>query len=405
MPPALALSPEEMLPAPTTGLCRSCLAEVLAGDGPCPGCGSARVLRHGALGRMDIAHIDCDAFYASVEKRDDPSLRDKPLIVGHPGGRGVATTACYIARRSGARSAMPMFKCLELCPDAVVIKPDMAKYKAVSRQVRAIMLDATHRLEPLSLDEAYLDLSEGEHRFARSPALSLAEIALRVEREVGITVSIGLSANRFLAKLASDMNKPSGFTVISPEEAPALLAPMPVSRIHGVGQVTERRLQALGLETIGALQAQPEAMLISQFGKFGRGLYAHAWGRGSRTITPDRDAKSLSAETTFDRDLSRLGDLEGRLAPLAGRVAEALARRQVAGGTVVLKLKTHDFRILTRHHRLATPTVRPDVILSGARHLLAREADGRRFRLIGVGVADLRPIREADPPDLFGPLL
>ncbi|MBK1663057.1 DNA polymerase IV [Rhodospirillum rubrum] len=384
-----------------TGLCRDCLCEVLTPSGSCPGCGSARVVRHPGLALLDIAHIDCDAFYASVEKRDNPSLRDRPLIVGHPGGRGVATTACYIARRFGARSAMPMFKCLDLCPDAVVIPPDMAKYKAVSAQVRAIMLEATHRLEPLSLDEAYLDLSEGEHRFARPPAVSLAAIARRVEREIGITVSIGLSSNRFLAKLASDMNKPQGFTVIDEAEAPALLAPMPVKRLHGVGAATERRLAELGLHTIGDLQGRPEADLLARFGKIGRALYAHAWGRGGRTISPDRETKSISAETTFERDLSRLADLAQALGPLSERVAHALSRNALAGATVVLKLKTHDFRILTRHARLGDPTARAEVIASAARRLLERESDGRRFRLIGVGMADLRPGSEADPPDLF----
>jgi DNA polymerase-4 len=353
---------------------------------------------------LDIAHIDCDAFYASVEKRDNPALRDKPLIVGHPGGRGVATTACYIARRSGARSAMPMFKCLELCPDAVVIPPDMAKYRGVSAQVRAIMREATDRLEPLSLDEAYLDLSPEEHHFDRPPAVSLAEIARRVEREVGISVSIGLSANRFLAKLASDMNKPRGFTVIGPDEAPALLAPMPVGRIHGVGKVTEGKLQAMGLTVIGDIQRQPPEALVARFGKLGRSLHAHAWGRGSRTITPDQDPKSLSAETTFSRDLSRLEDLAAHIPPLATRVAAALERRGISGGTVVLKLKTGDFRVLTRQVRLPDPTVRSEIIARTAQRLLEREADGRRFRLIGVGMADLHDLADADPPDLFSGL-
>ncbi|MCF8479277.1 MAG: DNA polymerase IV [Rhodospirillum sp.] len=386
-------------------LCRDCLLDLDPQVPHCPRCGSARMVRHTRLDRMDIAHIDCDAFYASVEKRDNPALRDKPLIVGHPGGRGVATTACYIARRSGARSAMPMFKCLELCPDAVVIPPDMAKYKRVSAQVRAIILEATERLEPLSLDEAYLDLSPEEHRFDRPPAASLAEIARRVESEVGISVSIGLSANRFLAKLASDMDKPRGFTVIDPEEAPALLAPLPVGRIHGVGKVTEGKLEAMGLRLIGDLQRQSPDALIARFGKLGRTLHAHAWGQGGRTITPDRDPKSLSAETTFSQDLHRLGDLASHLPPLAARVAGALERRGVSGGTVVLKLKTADFRILTRQVRLTGPTIRGDVISRAAQCLLEREADGRRFRLIGIGVADLHGMAEADPPDLFSRLM
>jgi DNA polymerase IV len=251
-------------------ICRDCFASLEAGNGPCATCGSARVVAHAELHDLGIAHIDCDAFYASVEKRDDPTLEDRPLIVGHTGGRGVVTTACYLARISGVRSAMPMFQALELCPDAVVLPPNMAKYKRVSEAIRAIFLSATPIVEPLSLDEAYLDLTD-EHRISEpSAAQALVRVARRIEDEVGITVSIGLSANKFLAKLASELQKPRGFSVIGRAEAKAFLATLSVRKIHGVGAATARRMEADGIRTIADLQAQSAQQIEARFGKFGR---------------------------------------------------------------------------------------------------------------------------------------
>jgi len=386
-------------------LCRDC-TELSEPDGPadapaCALCGSGRIIRHAELQTLGIAHIDCDAFYASVEKRDRPELREVPLIVGGTGGRGVVTTACYIARRFGVRSAMPMFQARELCPLATIIPPDMAKYRAVSGEIRAIFETATEMIEPVSLDEAYLDLTP-ENLLGDVPAAqALSLIARRVEREIGITVSIGLAPNKFLAKLASEMEKPRGYSVIGHREARGLLAPMPVAKINGVGAVTARRLGAAGLATIGDLQRQSEAELVVRLGKLGRRLAMYARGEDDRQVTPHRAAKSISAETTFRVNLATARELIEAARPLCERVGASLARKGRAGGTLVVKLKTADFRVITRNRKLPHPTCRADVLLEAARPLIQTEADGRSFRLIGIGVDHLLPAAAADPPDLF----
>lgn len=383
-------------------LCRDCCEWFEAGADACPGCGSVRGVRHRELEALAIAHIDCDAFYASVEKRDRPELRHEPLIVGHAGGRGVVTTACYIARKFGVRSAMPMFQALEKCPQAVVIPPDMAKYKRVGGDIRDIMREATDAIEPVSLDEAYLDLSPGFARTDIAPAQALALISHQVESEIGITVSIGLAPNKFLAKLASELQKPRGYSVIGRGEAKTFLSALPVAKINGVGPATAARLEAAGIHTIGDLQTISEAELVASHGKFGRRLARFAQGEDDRDVTPDRPAKSLSAETTFRRDTGDVTELMATLAGLAERVTVALARRSLAGSAVVVKLKTSDFQIVTRTRRLAHPTQRADVLIEAARVIVEREADGRSFRLAGVGVDGLVPAAQADPPDLFG---
>jgi DNA polymerase-4 len=385
-----------MLPA----LCRDCCTLIAPRSGACPDCGGARLICHPELGGLTVAHIDCDAFYASVEKRDRPELADRPLIVGHPGGRGVVTTACYLARRFGVHSAMPMFQAQRLCPQAVVLPPEMAKYKAVSDEIRAIFLAATRIIEPLSLDEAYLDLS-GALAENRSAAPALAGIARAIETRIGITVSIGLSYNKFLAKLASDMHKPRGFSVIGRAEAKALLAPLPVRKINGVGAATARRLEASGIETIGQLQLLSEMQLVTRFGKFGRRLAQFAQGEDDRRVTPARLAKSISAETTFSRDTGSAEELIAIAGRLCERVASSLRRKGLGGQVVTLKLKTSDFRLLTRSRRLAHATQRPEVLAEAAEFLIRRSAAGETFRLIGVGVDDLRPATQADPPGLF----
>ncbi len=383
-------------------LCRECCEMFEPGPSRCPGCGSARLVVHAEIEKLTIAHIDCDAFYASVEKRERPDLLEEPLIVGHAGGRGVVTTACYIARKFGVRSAMPMFRALEQCPGAVVLPPDMPKYKRVSEAIRGIFLDATPVIEPVSLDEAYLDLSD-EHRInAEPPAVALARIAARVEAEVGITVSVGLSANKFLAKLASELRKPRGFSIIGAAEAKAFLSPLPVSKIHGVGAATAAKLEAQGVRTIADLQGRSETQLVAELGRFGRRLARFAQGEDDRSVTPDRVAKSLSAETTFRRDTNRAGDLGEAAKALSDRLAAHLVRRGIAGSTLVLKLKSADFKLLTRSKRLEFPTQRADVLYEAALPLIEKEADGRSFRLIGIGVDGLGPAAGADPPDLFG---
>ena len=383
-------------------LCRDCLGWFPDGPLDCPNCGSIRIVNHAELQELAIAHIDCDAFYAAVEKRDNPELRDKPLIVGGPGGRGVVTTACYIARQYGPRSAMPMFKAREMCPHAVIIRPNMSKYRKVSMQIRAIFLDVTPVIQPISLDEAYLDLSEdvrGEGDEAPATALALA--ALRIEAEVGITVSIGLAYNKFLAKLASDLDKPRGYSVIGREEAVGFLSDLPVKKINGVGAVTAKKMAEQGIETIGQLQAMSKDELVGRYGKFGRRMAGFVRGEDRRRVSSGGAAKSVSAETTFTTDLRDAAELKERVRPMCEKVADRLKAKGIAGGTVILKLKTADFQILTRNRQLSHPTQKGDLILEQAVVLIEAEADGRFFRLIGVGVTDLVSGTEADPPDLF----
>lgn len=383
----------------TAGLCRDCLAAV-TGEGACAACGSTRVARHAELSTLAIAHIDCDAFYASVEKRDRPELRDQAVIVGG-GTRGVVTTACYIARKSGVRSAMPMFKARALAPHAIIIKPDMAKYAEVSRQVRAIFRATTPLVEPVSLDEAYLDLSGTEALHGRTPAATLAFIANQVEREVKITVSVGLSWSKLLAKFASEMDKPRGFGVIGHGDAQAVLAPKPVRALAGVGPKFEQELVAKGFKTIGDLQAAGERGLRAALGSRGIWLAARAFGRGSSSVEPDRETKSVSAENTFDRDIAGIAALEAEMWPLAERVAERLKKGGISGRVVVLKLKHHDFRLLTRRRALAQPTQTAETIFATGRRLLAEAAGDGRFRLIGIGVDEIADAGLADQPDLF----
>lgn len=387
----------------TRVLCRECCRITDAGQDHCGSCGSSRTVSHPEITSLSIAHVDCDAFYASVEKRDRPELAAEPVIVGHDGGRGVVTTACYVARTFGVRSAMPMFQAMRLCPGAVVISPDMAKYKRVSTDIRAIFADATPLIEPVSLDEAYLDLSDASD--ADGPACQkLATIAQRIEREVGLTVSIGLAPNKFLAKLASELEKPRGFSVVGRAESKTFLAQLPVRKINGVGEATARRMEGGGIRTIADLQAMTEAQLVARFGRFGRRLASYAHGEDDRKVVPSRPTKSVSAETTFRHDTGSATALCETARGLCERVSRQLLRDGLAGGTLVLKLKTSDFRILTRSKRLPHPTQRTEVLIEHAVALIEKEADGRTFRLIGIGVSEVGSAGEADPPDLFGRL-
>jgi len=389
-----------------SALCRDCArslaAEARGGRQRCPHCGSPRLISHPELDELAVAHLDCDAFYASVEKRDDPRLRDQPVIVGG-GKRGVVSAACYVARIYGVRSAMPMFKALKLCPEATVIRPDMRKYQAVGREVRRLMLETTPLVEPLSIDEAFLDLSGTEQLHHGSPALTLARLARRIEKVIGITVSIGLSYNKFLAKVASDLDKPRGFSVIGRHEAKAFLAEKPVSLIWGVGRALRERLEADGLHCIGQLAAIEETDLIARYGSIGRRLYSFARGEDARAVDPDSPAKSISAETTFDDDLSEPDALRAELWPLCETVSARLKRSSLAGRTVTLKLKGADFRILTRSRTLAAPTQLAEALFQSALPLLEAAAKGRRFRLIGIGASQFVPSADADQPDLLDP--
>jgi DNA polymerase IV len=392
----------ERLRKRATLLCRDCCSIYSHAEATCPVCESARVLQHPELEQLGIAHVDCDAFYASVEKRDDPALRNVPLIVGHPGGRGVVTTACYIARKFGVHSAMPMFRAMELCPKAAVVPPNMRKYAEVSAAIREIFAAATSLYEPVSLDEAYLDLTD-DHRTEAPPAAeALSIIAARVEQEIGITVSIGLGPNKFLAKLASEMQKPRGFSVIGRTEVKALLSPLSVGKINGVGSATAKRMKADGIRTIADLQGLTGDQLARRYGKFGHRLALYAQGEDSRVVTGWRPTKSISAEDTFSKDTGAPELLVAAALPMCERVARSLVRKELAARTVVLKLKTSDFQVMTRNMKLAHPTQKTEIISTAAVALITKAADGRTFRLIGVGATDLAPADEADPPDLFG---
>ena len=384
----------------TPGFCRDCLADAPQSAARCSVCFSPRIVRHPDLASLTIAHIDCDAFYATIEKRDDPSLADKPLIVGG-GKRGVVTTACYVARTFGVRSAMPMFEARRLCPHATVVRPNMQKYASVSRQVRTLMLKLTPQVEPISIDEAFMDLAGTERLHGMSAGKALARFANEVERSIGITVSIGLAANKFLAKIASDLDKPRGFAVLGRDEAIAFLAARPVTLIFGVGKVAGERLARDGFRLIADLQRADERDLMKRFGSEGQRLWRLARGIDHRPVSPDRERKSVSAENTFERDLASFRPLEKRLWAAAEEVSDRLKEKQLAGSTVTLKLKTADFRILTRARSLDSPTQLADKIFAVSRDLLAREINGTRYRLLGVGVSALADAADADPADLI----
>jgi DNA polymerase-4 len=382
-----------------SAFCRDCLTDATTAS-RCPACGSPRVLRHAEIAQLAIAHIDCDAFYATIEKRDDPSLADKPLIVGG-GKRGVVATCCYIARTFGVRSAMPMFEALRRCPHAVVVKPNMAKYVEVGRAVRKAMLALTPLVEPLSIDEAFLDLIGTERLHGMPAAKVLARLAREIERDLGITISIGLSANKFLAKIASDLDKPRGFAVLSPAEAPAFLAAKPVGFIYGVGAVSAAKLAADGFRTIADLQRADEPELIRRYGEEGARLARLSRGLDPRRVDPERETKSVSAETTFERDIGEFRPLEQYLWTLAEKVSARLKAQALAGSTVTLKLKTADFKIRTRASALGAPTQLAGRIFAAGRGLLRNEIGTTRFRLIGIGVSQLEEAHGADLADLI----
>ena len=383
-------------------LCRDCLWRADDGVAACPCCGGGRIVRHPELFALAIAHVDCDAFYASVEKRDRPELAGRPVIVGG-GVRGVVTAACYVARLSGVRSAMPMFKALKACPDAVVIRPDFSKYSAASRQIRGLMATLTPLVEALSIDEAALDLAGTERLHGAPPAVVLAGFARAVEREVGVTISIGLAPNRLLAKIAAGRDKPRGFAVIGAAEARALLAAEPVRLLPGVGPALAHRLAARGITRLAHLQALDDRDAARLLGEDGPSLCRRARGEDARAVDPRRATKSISAETTFDSDLRRAEELEPHLWRLSEKLARRLREKGFASSGLVLKLKTAGFAIRTRAAKLPSPTALPDRLFEAARGLLLRECDGTAFRLIGVGASQLLPLADADRGDLADP--
>lgn len=384
------------------GFCRDCLAGQASGVRRCRACGSPRLIYHDELYDLTLAHIDCDAFYAAIEKRDNPELADKPVIIGG-GKRGVVSTACYVARIHGVRSAMPMFKALEACPNAVVIPPDMEKYVRVGREVRAMMQELTPLVQPLSIDEAFLELSGTERLHHDPPARVLARFVQRVEKEVGITISVGLSYCKFLAKVASDLNKPRGFSVIGEAEALNFLKDKPVRLIWGVGKAFAETLERDGIRTVGQLQTMEETDLMRRYGVMGKRLFNLSRGQDDREVHANDAAKSVSAETTFFDDISKYDELVAHLRRLSEKVAARLRKSEIAGHTVVLKLKTADFKSRTRNRKLEDPTMLADRIFRTGMELLRKETDGTKYRLIGIGVSDLADPGRADPPDLVDP--
>ena len=352
------------------------------------------MIRHPELNHLTIAHIDCDAFYASVEKRDRPELRDLPVIVGG-GVRGVVTTCCYIARTFGVRSAMPMFKALRACPDAVVLRPDFAKYRAESRRIMDVMGALTPLVQPLSLDEAWMDLSGTERLNGGSPATQLVRLQARIEKDIGLTVSVGLAANKVMAKIASDIDKPRGFAVVGAADAKSYLADKPVRLLPGVGPVLAKTLEQEGIRRIGDLSSRGAKALAQRHGAQGLRLAEMAEGRDVRVVDPNEVRKGISAETTFNIDLSDKTQLEDELWRMCEKVAVQARGKGVAGRTAALKLRTSDFRILSRRRTLPHPVQTATMLFHVVRELLAHELDGRAFRLIGAGLSELVDASEA----------
>ncbi|MBV8767146.1 MAG: DNA polymerase IV [Hyphomicrobiales bacterium] len=380
-------------------ICRDC--RMISGEARarCFRCRSPRLFTHPEWEKLAIAHVDCDAFYATIEKRDDPSLAARPVIVGG-GRRGVVSTACYIARIHGVRSAMPMFKALAVCPNAVVIKPNMEKYAKVSREVRRLMLELTPLVEPVSIDEAFLDLSGTQALHKTAPAITLMSFADRVEREIGVTVSIGLSFNKFLAKIASDLDKPRGFSAIGEKEAQDFLMSKPVTILPGVGKAAAARFAKAGVTTVADLRALEPRRLFSLLGSDSARLLRLANARDERRVTPEHETKSVSAETTFDTDTRDPQVLLPILMHLSEKVSSRMKAKNLGGSTVTLKLKTSDFRLVTRARSTSSPTNLAGRIYQTARSLIEPELSSGPYRLIGVGMSELVPGQDADRGDL-----
>ena len=393
-------------------LCRTCLHVFSVAEpelSRCPKCHTTRLIAHRELHELNIAHIDCDAFFAAIEKRDDPSLRDKPVIIGG-GARGVVATCCYVARISGVRSAMPMFKAKQLCPHAVIIRPDLDKYVAVGHAIRTMMQTLTPLVQAISIDEAFLDLHGTQLLHHATPAQSLARLAAEIEREQGVSVSVGLSYNKFLAKLASERDKPRGFFVIGQAEAKAFLASQPIGVIWGIGRATQKQLEKDGITHIAQLQKMEARTLAARYGELGLRLAGLVHGEDKRIVSPHRAVKSISSETTFAQDINKVTDLEKHLWHLSERTAQRCKAKGLAGKTIIVKMKTSNFTTLTRSHTLGDPTQLADVLFVTGRNLLRRVVKANpaaSYRLIGIGVSGgsggLIDARFADPIDLGDP--
>ncbi len=383
------------------GFCLDCLAAGQHAAQHCTACGASRITTHPEIFELAIGHLDCDAFYAAIEKRDDPSLADKPVIVGG-GVRGVVSTCCYIARTYGVKSAMPMFKALDACPNAVVIKPNMAKYAEAGRAVRKMMLAITPLVEPLSIDEAFMDLTGTTRVHGAPPAITLARLQQQVADELGVTASIGLSHNKFLAKIASDLDKPSGFSIIGKAETKEFLARQSISLIWGVGKAMTEKFEKDGLRTVGQLQQMDASTLGKRYGELGLRLARLSRGDDVRRVKPDRDTKSVSSETTFNSDIKDPQWLEDLLWELCEKVSARMKASGFEGRVVTLKLKTAGFKTITRRRTVGQPTNLARAAFAAAKPMLHEAAEGKAYRLIGVGYSDLATESDERPGDLFG---
>ena len=368
-------------------LCRKCF-NTFNEEGRCPRCSSPLVVSHSELFDLNIAHMDCDAFYASVEKRDNPDLADKPVIIGG-GRRGVVSTACYIARIRGVKSAMPMFKALEKCPDAVVIRPRMKIYAEISQQIREMMNDITPLVEPLSLDEAFMDLSGTHKLHGAPPAVMLAKLMDRISGNLGLTGSIGLSHNKFLAKIASDLNKPNGYSIIGEAETSSFLKDKSIRLIWGVGASTQKSLEKSGIRTFLDLLRWDRKDLVSKFGSMGDRLWFLARGQDARVVSNSDRIKSISNETTLNENTSNIRVLEGHLWRLCEKVSSRAKSKGLAGTIMILKLKSSNHKIITRRVTLRDPTYMADVLFRSTYPLMEAAIENGPFRLVGAGLSGL----------------
>ena len=369
-------------------ICRDCLAQINENTSRCPYCSSPRVLSHPELFSLTTAHIDCDAFYASVEKRDNPKFKDKPLIIGG-GQRGVVSTACYIARIKGVKSAMPMFKALKLCPEAIVIAPRMDAYAKASKEINEMMSELSPSIEPLSLDEAFIDLRGTEKLHGEPPALSMARLVQRIEKQLKISASVGLSYNKYLAKLASDLDKPRGFSIIGKYKIEEFLAPKSIGLIWGVGKVAQMRLEQDGIRIFADLQRRSHQELINKYQNMGDHLWHLCRGIDNRNVIAKNVIKSISKETTFSSDINNIEKLDGYIWRLSEQVSQRAKTKNLLGHVITLKIKTKKFKTISRRKTQREPTQIAEKIYTEARRMLDEVASEGPFRLIGVGISNL----------------
>ena len=383
-----------------TSICRECLSTFDSKVLYCANCESLNLISHKEIEKLDIAHVDCDAFYASIEKRDNPKLKNSAVIIGG-GKRGVVATACYLARIKGVRSAMPMYKALKLCPSAIIIKPNMSKYRDASRKIQNLMNQLTPLIEPISLDEAFLDLSGTKKLHKKIPAVLLAELSKKINQEVGISVSIGLSYNKFLAKICSDLDKPKGFSLLGRGDSKKFLSSQPVEILWGVGKILKRKLNDDGIKTISQIEELGIKEVINRYGSIGSHIYSLSQGKDLRRVVPQRQIKSISHETTFENDISDKEVLEKKLWSLCEKVSKRSKEKGLGGQTITLKLKTKEFKLISRSCTIDEPTQIGELIFQNSKTLLDREDDKVKYRLIGVGISNLKDSELCDLYDLI----